>query len=525
MNNIIIKSTFTILVVLLLFLLELHSIQATSDIQYVNHSSMIKNNLRFHSKNGKQTESIHGVMNSSWPIYCHDIHHTGQSSYSTITNMGEIKWKFQGKGGMDSSPTLDKDGTVYIGTNWGYLFAINQNGTEKWRYTFDDWVTSSPAIADDGTIYVGSWDCYFYAINSIGTLKWRFYTQDTVRSSPVIAEDGTIYFGVLGPGVAIGRIYALYPNGTEKWHIDTGNWVYSSGALDEQGTIYFTSNDGNLYAIYPNGTIKWTFGLGYSGSPAIGDDGTIYVASHGGYLYALYQNGTERWKTPIGWGSGHVPSIANDGTIYIGGDELYAIYPNGTQKWAFNPGRFYDATSSSQAISAEGTIYFGVSNNTGTGGYLIAVNPDGTEKWRKWIHDAWVYSSPSIGADGTVYIGSTWASAYGILYAFNGNKFEAPVITQPKQGKLYLFNQETISTLLGKIIAIGKLTIQVSHPDQMNVSKIEFYLDNIIQFEDTTPPYEWIWKKITFGRHDLEITATSLTGITKTVGIEVWKFF
>jgi outer membrane protein assembly factor BamB len=468
-----------------------------------------------------------GPMNSSWPMYCHDVYHTGQSAYSTVTNTGGVKWTFRTEMGIDSSPAIDNDGTIYVGGCNGSLFAINQNGTKKWQLKTGFIVSSSPAINSDGTIYIGSWDGYFYAIYSNGTLKWRFYTKDTIRSSPVIANDGTIYFAVLGPGNNIGRIYALNPNGTEKWHVDTGFWVYSSGALDKQGTIYFTSNDGNLYAINPNGTIKWTYGIGSSGSPAIGDDGTIYVSSNGGYLFAIFQNGTMKWKSPIGWGSGHVPSIATDGTIYIGGDDLYAIYPNGTRKWTFNPGRFYDATSESQAISADGTIYFGVSNDTSADGYIIAVNSDGTEKWREWTDNDRLWSSPAIDRDGTVYIGSSSVSTvpYGILYAFNGRKFEIPVIEQPKQGKLYFFDKETISTLSGKTVVIGKIIIEVSHPDPMNVSKVEFYLDNTKQYEDTTPPYEWTWSKVSFGRLTITVTAVNKTGMTKTVGINVWKFF
>jgi outer membrane protein assembly factor BamB len=33
-------------------------------------------------------------------------------------------------------------------------------------------VYSSPAVGSDGTVYVGSQDYYLYAINPGGTLKW-----------------------------------------------------------------------------------------------------------------------------------------------------------------------------------------------------------------------------------------------------------------------------------------------------------------------------------------------------------------
>jgi outer membrane protein assembly factor BamB len=40
----------------------------------------------------------------------------------------------------------------------------NQSSSLKWRYETDGWIDSSPAIGSDGTIYVGSDDSYLYAI-------------------------------------------------------------------------------------------------------------------------------------------------------------------------------------------------------------------------------------------------------------------------------------------------------------------------------------------------------------------------
>ena len=80
----------------------------------------------------------------------------------------------------------------------------------------------------------------------------------------------------------------------------------------------------------------------------------------------------------------------------------------------------------------------GVSNDTGAGGYIIAVNPDGTEKWREWIHNERVWSSPAIGSDGTVYIGTSW-NDFGVLHAFgqlDPNAPETPTITGSTEGKI-----------------------------------------------------------------------------------------
>ena len=47
----------------------------------------------------------------------------------------------------------------------------NQSGSLKWKYKTDDFIESSPAIDSNGTIYVGSYDNHLYAINPDGSLK------------------------------------------------------------------------------------------------------------------------------------------------------------------------------------------------------------------------------------------------------------------------------------------------------------------------------------------------------------------
>ncbi len=458
-------------------------------------------------------------IDSQWPMYGFNTQHQAQSSYSTLTNNGGILWTNKTIMGIESSPSIAADGTIYFGS-YHYLYAFNPDGTNKWVFTARLIGPTSFAIDDKGIIYFGTEESYFY-----GTLEWLFPTYSMIDSPPVIDENGTIYFGTVDSG----RLYALASNGTEKWHFTTGDAIFTSPAIGLDGTIYISSNDKHLYALYPNGTLKWSFSTSdFLGSPTIGNDGTIYEACWNGYLYAIYPNGTKKWESPIGEGCAHCPSIATDGTIYIGADKLYALYPNGTQKWAFDAGEGWIASSSSHAISQEGTIYYAVTIGGSSAGAIIAVNPNGTEQWIEVIANDWVWSSPAISSDGTVYIGSSSMGAtapYGMLYAFNGEKFDAPKITQPKQGKLYIFDKEIISTLSGKTIAIGKITIEVSHPDPMNVSKVQFYLDNVLQFEDTSPPYDWAWSKMSFGSHTITATAMNKTGMTKTVSIFVWKFF
>ena len=393
-----------------------------------------------------------GLMQSAWPMYGHDTRHTGRSPYSTENNSGVKLWEFQTEYlGFESSPAIDSDGIIYIGSNEGYLHAFYPNGTEKWRADCEHWVTSSPAIAEDGTIYVGSWDDHLYAINPDGTRKWRYDAIETIRSSPVIGEDGIIYFGALGPGLHNGRAYALYPNGTEKWHFDTGFWIYTSFAIGDDGTIYVPSDDNYLYALYPhNGTCKWKYGLGDgTGTPSIADDGTIYVSSYDGFLHALYpNNGTLKWKHGIGSGTGKIPSIGNEGTIYIGKTNLVAINSDGTRKWTYHFEEGWEVTTS-VAISVEEALYFGITKNGIYKADLVALNSDGTLKWRvEGISNRWIHSNPVIDEDGILYVGTDWDD-YGKLYAFGGGNRppEKPVIYGEIEGRIgKYYNYTFVST-------------------------------------------------------------------------------
>jgi len=390
----------------------------------------------------EKSTSSSGPMDSPWPMKCHDLHHTGLSPYSTADNPGIEKWRFKCNW-VEGGIVIGDDGTLYFGDTWAIFYAIYPNGTLKWTYKTGESITSSPAIAEDGTIYIGSWDFHLYAFYPNGTRKWKFNTHTaTISSSPAISEDGTIYFGTLWSLGYGGKIFAVNHDGTEKWRYQTGDAITSDPAIGDDGTIYIGSMDDYLYAMYPNGTLRWRFKTGdyVKGHPSIADDGTIYFGSYDDYLYALYPEGALKWKCK-GPGTASSPSIGSDGTIYVGGDKLYAIYPNGTVKWNIEvgPGLLTGVGFSSPAISADGTIYVGVNIGDIDGGDIIAVNPDGTEKWRKRIANYWVDSSPCIGEDGTVYIGSTYNQGKGYLHAFGSVDSnappETPVISGTTNGK------------------------------------------------------------------------------------------
>jgi len=79
---------------------------------------------------------------------------------------------------------------------------------------------------------------------------------------------------------------------------------------------------------------------------------------------------------------------------------------NGALKWNFKTGNWI---YSSPTIALDGTVYIGSYDH-----YLYAINPNGTLKWKYQLSEA-IRGSSAIGVDGTIYTGSI----DGYLYALN----------------------------------------------------------------------------------------------------------
>lgn len=335
-----------------------------------------------------------------------------------------------------SSPAIGSDGTIYVGAETcpglddsrlpGGLYAINPNGSVKWRYDTlgrpggGTQMLSPPAIAGDGTIYVwsllhdsplpGETDTTFAVLHAVrpdGSEKWRCSVDQGYVIVPALAigRDGTVYVGASDTSV-----YAIDPLGQVQWHVKlaVGDPAVPSVVVATDGTIYASAAvTGSVYALKADGTVKWSYAAPEGealGGIALGSDGAIYVG-HGWSVMALNSNGTLRWMLPVDGCVRSSPAISADGTVYVhvSGDSyqvLVAISPEGIRSWdASIDTRNSFLQYSSPTIAADGTIYI-----CGGGFTFSAVNPDGTSKWSLAAPIA--CTSPAIGQDGTIYLGS-----------------------------------------------------------------------------------------------------------------------
>lgn len=365
------------------------------------------------------------------------------------------------------APSIGPDGTIYLatrfnnGTNYlANLYALNRDGTKKWNYTIFDGILNencynsfagSPAIAKDGTIYItGEFHDntrtygFLYALNPNGTFKWKYILNEGatvyMRGFPAVGTDGTIYFSSQYHDSGWhAKLNAINPDGTKKWEYGVSEGQYGSDvpspAIGPDGTIYFiynfsdySSSIARLCALDQNGNIKWIYQTNYyvRSHPAVASDGTIYIAGRAygnGKLCAINPNGTLKWEYTVVKGDyselATAPSISKDGTIYVGGlfrdagqyfGILYAINPDGTFKWSFTTPH---AVGREAVIGDDGTVYFGDGAAVGT---FYALNSDGTVKWLLEVEPT---TSAAIASNGDLYFGLVIGQTY-YLYAIQG---------------------------------------------------------------------------------------------------------
>ena len=218
-----------------------------------------------------------------------------------------------------------------------------------------------------------------------------------------------------------------------------------------------------------SGVLKWKFhpsGAWHRISiPAIGANGIIYVAgqedderthAHSTYLYAVSPGGTQLWALPMAGRrileNEASPAVGSDGTIYATGIEnisyglprkvyLYAVSAAGVLLWQ---SEMVGKAVSSPTVGNDGLIYVGTSDLYGNG-HLYAIKRNGGLRWKIETGDISM-SSPAVGADSTIYAGSyghvdfpkgATPSAEMLGRALNERwKFECDVYAVDSSGKM-----------------------------------------------------------------------------------------
>ncbi len=255
-------------------------------------------------------------------------------------------------------------------------------------------------------------------IGVLGLVAAGFAAVGQAQTASGVAKSAWPMFrhDVRGTGCTTGCQVALQEGEEVKPPVNgpqtaTLKWVFegaekemkSNPVIGVDGTIYVGSDDYHLYAINPDGTLKWKLKPERTSqvvaSPAIAADGTLYATFL--TLCGVTPAGTVKWTSDVYQHTGSTgAAIGSDGTIYVANSDMrmVAVNPDGSEKWRTKCG----APQGSPVIGADGTVYA-----ASYGGSLRAFSPaDGTEKWQVYVTGVNCYSrGAAIGKDGTIYVG------------------------------------------------------------------------------------------------------------------------
>ena len=333
-------------------------------------------------------------------------------------SIADSRWQAQTGDAITCSPSVGPDGTVYVGSNDGSLYAFTQAGAVAWSYKsaglFD---TSAASVAPDGSVYAGSTDGNLYAFAPGGALKWKYTVpapssssglDNGLSSSPALGSDGTLYFHADD-----GNLYAVSSAGSLEWTAPVSGASYAAPTIGADGTVYIGTDGGSLYAFSPTGTQKWAFTAPVAGesiytAAAIDSSGNLYIGTLSGNVYSVTPSGTLRWTYKVGNGVTSAPALAN-GAVYFGGYDgiLYSLSASsGALNWKYALGA--QVRASAPAVDASGNVYIGCYDHN-----VYSVSPSGGLV-RVYAADDWIRSSPVI-AGTTLYFGSNDHK----LYAFD----------------------------------------------------------------------------------------------------------
>ncbi|MDH3622910.1 MAG: PQQ-binding-like beta-propeller repeat protein [Myxococcales bacterium] len=378
---------------------------------------------------------------SPWPKFRRNAMQNGRSPVKPIDTGADV-WEFQTGKGIFSTPVIDADSNVYIGSADRVFYSLDRNGNERWQYLTGEVVDSSALLDDQGVVYFGSGDGNLYALDcDTGEEVWDrpFEADDPSVNSRALINwfEGNVAMMRDGSLIVPNDNFCTYSidrdAGTANWCFVTLDQTWSLPALNPETDTLFIGNNffapPNVFGLDPNDLDPvsgaparlWSFGaLGtVAASPLLTSrepSGLVVIGAYDGFAYALRQDTGE-----LVWSLGardHIyasPAQMEDGTIIqpAGDGTIYALDPaDGSVNWAFDT---REPIRSSPAVDGDGNIYVGSGE-----GRLFVLNPDGSLRWSMLLLEGQrndLNASPALGKEFVAIAGED-GRVFGVPYDY-----------------------------------------------------------------------------------------------------------
>jgi outer membrane protein assembly factor BamB len=410
-----------------------------------NIHTLTDSTLSVRTVNFNHDGSLLAVGSNDFNVYIYDT--STWTNIKTLTDSEKAVYSinFNHDSSLLAVGSYDNKVYIYDTSTWTNIKTLTDS---------TDWIYSVNFNHDNSLLAVGSRD---YNVYIYDTSSWNNIRTLTDATFHVLSVD----FNHDGSLLAVGT---RYPFDTKVYIYDTSSWTSIETLTDSSFDTHSVkfNHDGSLLAVGSHDEKVYIYDIGgtnqisFTGSATGGTPPYTYnwdLDNDGSYDDSPLEDPTINvdtyWSTTGTYTIGlqvtdNTATIDTDTTtvtIVMGGldsgpwpkflqNELNkglssydTSFVDGTVKWTFSTGA---VTAHSPTIGSDGTIYVGTA---GSQFGLYALNPDGSQKWR-FTEDGLV-NAPTIGADGTIYIGSTNDNLYAVnpdgtqkwVYTMGGSGF------------------------------------------------------------------------------------------------------
>ncbi len=355
---------------------------------------------------------------SPWPKFRRTAAQDGRSPVTPRLEGGSL-WSFPTGKGIFSTPVVDGDGTVYVGSADRVFYALAPDGTVRWQLPTGEIIDSAALLDDRGRVYVGSGDGKLYARDAAsGAEVWTFTADPPSDGAFINWFEGNVAMGADGTLYVPNDNFFTYAIDRDtmdvKWRFRTGDQTWSLPAVNARTGRLFLGN--NIQLFVPNtfaldggtGAPAWQAAVDGSvaASPMLTADGKVIVGGFDGFVRCYDQaTGVPCWtfgaRDHIYASAAQLP----DGTVVQPSADgtVYGLDPaSGALRWQFDT---RDAIRSSPAVDGDGNVYVGSGE-----GRLFVLDPDGTLRWSMQLIDGPrddLNASPALGPDAVVVAGES----------------------------------------------------------------------------------------------------------------------
>jgi len=469
-----------------------------------------------------------------------------------------IEWsRIYGGHGVDwgNSARQTKDGGyIIVGETMSYspdgyeaawLIKTDIIGNIEWYNTYGedgplniDVAYSVEQTNDGGYIFTGNTlsygaigsDIWLVKTDNVGNEEWNNIYGGKGRDhgyQVLQADDGGYvaagYTDSYGAGSQDFCLLKTDSNGNEEWYRTFGgvesDMAWSVDMTDDCGyiltgrTYSYGSGNSNLWLVKTdsNGIEEWNRTYGSVGADANGN--SVQQTSDGGYIVTGGKS--------MGGQGYTVPLLKTD--------------RNGSMVWNrtfFEPQKGVTPFAEEIQQTNDGgyIIVGGINGINYDDAFLIKTDANGSKEWEiKFEEDYYkCLNSVQQTRDGGYIAGGRRypdrpREFYSDFWLVKVGHVPDIEVTKPENA-IYLFNQMRRSFFWPLII--GPIDVEVdASDDEYDIEKVQFYVDDVYQANDTSEPYSWKWNKLMFFKHRLKVVVFNTNGNVGVEEIVVSKFF